>query len=191
MSAHLKTLAKRFQECWNRLEGYWIIPNSKTERSPALTKMLPPELILYIAAFLPVSSAASFALCNIHISQLLGDHYWKALEGRKPAPSSNSPDFVRVMWTKPSPTARAEFLSFLEKDLPEHIFCERCDILHRPIFDDQSLRDRSRACWRADFCSTISRFALPPLVRFSLLQYVMKRHRMGLDCSKELRYFSH
>jgi hypothetical protein len=36
---------------------------------------LPPEIVQEIAAFLPLASAAAFALCSRRISQVLGTQY--------------------------------------------------------------------------------------------------------------------
>src|SRR5437763_14609323 len=68
--------------------------------------LLPPEIIQYIASFLPASSAAALALCNHDLSGALGEHQWNLLRS--------------------DPDERAVFLQCLECDLPEHLFCDRC-----------------------------------------------------------------
>ena len=45
---------------------------------------LPPEIILRIAAFLPTTSTASFALCNKRSAAQLGSRAWNLLSGQNP-----------------------------------------------------------------------------------------------------------
>lgn len=152
---------------------------------------LPPEMIHYIRSFLPAPSAAALALCNRKISSVLGTQYWKALGswreggGRKPAEILC---MARAMVEEPLENARSDFLTLLERDLPDYIFCRRCALLHLPIFELDSQDDCNRFCAVADICS-LTLIGLPPQIRFSLLQWTMKRHRMGFNCCKELNYF--
>jgi hypothetical protein len=71
---------------------------------------VPPELILHIAEYLPLVSASSFSICCRPIYFILGTQYLKALEE--------------------SPLRLHEFVTLLERDLPDHSVCYLCRKLH-------------------------------------------------------------
>lgn len=178
-------LACPFKTFASHLPGF--VPD---RHSTSLTD-LPPELVQHIAIFLPAASAAALALCNHRICSALGTQYWKALGTWREA-GGRKPEEVPIIWEdmakEPPQTARSDFLSLLERDSPEYIFCRRCELLHLPIFERYTSADYSRLCAKADLRS-IGLAGLPRQTRFSLLQWMMRRHRMGLDCHRQLEYF--
>ncbi len=155
-----------------------IRPRPIALESSALSK-LPLELILHIACFLPPDSASSFSLCCRPIYFTLGNQYLKALEENEQLDRYN-------------------FLTLLERDLPNHISCCYCKKLHAINKAHQHLYSnryylgtgRYLSCWTADFdlwaCVYIH-------YDFSstIFQMTMKRHRQGLDCSKLLNLLSY
>lgn len=138
-------------------------------------RLLPPELLLVIAEFLSVPSAAAFALCCQPMRGILGRSSWDALQNRTAQAKIN----------------REAFLSLLEKDMPFHIACQACRKLHRvkkPIFGDYYAPDL--ACWKKD-TTTSANSVIFPTFHYAIFQMVMKRHRLGLDYNtllKQLRY---
>lgn len=151
---------------------------------------LPPEIVQEIAVFLPLASAAAFALCSRRISQVLGTQYWEALGSWRDAGGLKpSERVIGEAAIEPQGGERADFLALLDRDLPDYIFCGRCARLHIPIFERCSKADNERMCALGDLFRGSFIFALPRHLRFSLLQWTMKRSRMGLDCSKQLQFF--
>lgn len=71
---------------------------------------LPHELLQHIAHQLPLSSAASLALCSKSICYVVGLQYWHGL-------SSHTLE-------------KAKFLEIIEKDHPGHWLCYVCTVLH-------------------------------------------------------------
>jgi hypothetical protein len=57
------------------------------------------------------------------------------------------------MAEEPLENARSDFLSLQEGDLPEYFFCQRCALLHLPIFELDSQNDYDRFCAVADIYS--------------------------------------
>lgn len=170
------------------------LPKIEPEEQPMSISFvhLPPEVLQIIAAYLPAPSAAALALCNRSISSALGTQYWKALGSWREGGGGKyqrSFDLREAMSIEPQQDARSEFLSLLERDLPAYIFCRRCAWLHLPTFERDSNAESERLCAKVD-SRTISIAAISRQTRFSLLQWTMKRHRMGLDCDEQLRYFS-
>lgn len=142
---------------------------------------LPPELIVYIAEFLPFAAAASFSLCCTPVYSLIGAQYLEIIR--------NDEDF-----------ASFDFLTLLERDLPDHILCHYCKKLHAIKYAERYVyakgyyiggRDGPPSdCWIADQDSGIR---LNMCFNFSstVFQMVMKRHRQGADCSSLLALFSY
>jgi hypothetical protein len=151
---------------------------------------LPPELVQHIVTFLPTSSAAALALCNHRISSALGTQHWKALGSRREA-GGQKPEEIPIMWEgmadEPPQTARSDFLCPLERDLPQHIFCRRCELLHLLIFEPYTSADCSRLCAIADLRPG-GMAGLSRQTCFPLLQWIMRRHRMGLDRHRQVEY---
>ena len=82
---------------------------SKGNHSSILER-LPHELLQHIAHQLPLSSAASLALCSKSICYIVGLQYWHGL-------SSHTLE-------------KAKFLEIIEKDHPGHWLCYVCTVLH-------------------------------------------------------------
>lgn len=87
--------------------------------------MLPPEILLLISDFLPVSSTVSFALCSRRVLWLLGDKAFRCLR---------STDQTQE---------RKLFLTLLEKDLPDWLLCHYCIRFH-PVRPDDGPEKRWR-----------------------------------------------
>jgi hypothetical protein len=141
-------------------------------RSSILAK-LPPELIIYIAEFLPPIAATSFSLCCRPIHFLLGINYRKLCCGE------NFDTF--------------KLLEVLERDLPDHIACYDCKKLHaikdakRHIYSNRYflIRPRGRPiplCWMANLDREVDSY-IDPGFCFTVFQMAMKRHRQGADPS--------
>jgi hypothetical protein len=136
---------------------------------------LPLEIIQYIASCLPASGAASFALCNHYLSQAVGAQSWTNL----------SPSCQRA--------EREVFLQLLDRDLPHHLFCHRCALLHLPQRpgvderrdDEQYRRMRRRRCFDNDFQAR-TYYYLSSSFRFEHVQMAMKLHHLGLDVQNYL-----
>lgn len=111
------------------------------------------EIIQDIARLLPLFSAASFALCCRTMASIIGTQYWqklRLLEG-----------------------PRLILCQLLERDIPDHIFCYRCRILHRPgRVDAPCMKDEIRH----------GRLHIV----FPEFQMAMKRHRLGLGAKDYL-----
>jgi hypothetical protein len=154
--------------------------------SSALSK-LPPELILYIAHFLPLESASSFSICCRPIYFTLGTQYLKALE--------------KNYWH------RHELLKLLERELPNHIICYYCEKLHvidrapRHLYSHrwyyrqfESLNpfrtDRQLPCWE-EVDRVITAFMFHQNFSFGLFQRTMKCYIQDLDYSKLLNLLSY
>lgn len=76
--------------------------NAKVHKQPHFSYLeaLPVELLQDIATCLPLSAAASFALCNKYICYVVGHQYWHHLRSQ--------------------PLEYERFLGLLEKDMPNH-----------------------------------------------------------------------
>jgi hypothetical protein len=120
--------------------------------------LLPPEMIQHIASFLPASSAAALALCNHDLSGALGEHQWNLLRS--------------------DPDERALFLQCLERDLPEHLFCDCCAKLH--LHRGPGVFIRRHQCSNTDGIDGTTQYYHPQF-RFEHVQMAMKLHRSGRD----------
>jgi hypothetical protein len=147
-------------------------PNTAPDKLSLSLTTLPPELVQLITSFLPASSAVAFALCNHPINSALGTQQWEALGTWRSCGCRKrykiSP-LMEAMSTAPPQDTLSEFLSLLEQDLPTHIFCRRCAILHVHIFQSSSDAERQRVCAHPDLCA-MSLTALSAQRWFSLLQ---------------------
>ena len=93
------------------------LPSEILQQSSTFS-MLPSEILQHISDFLPVSSAVSFALCSRKILWLLGDQALRSLR---------SADQI---------LERELFLSLLERDLSDWLFCHHCTLFHPVAQDD-------------------------------------------------------
>ena len=100
------------------------LPDEKLQpRQPFLTSsslfnLLPPEVILEIASWLPISSAVSLSVCNHSLFRILSRPYLTAIG-------------VNCKDTK----ERDLFLNLLSKDSVNLFFCFTCCKLHHLVYD--------------------------------------------------------
>jgi hypothetical protein len=159
----------------------------RVEISTSLVKTLldlPPEIIFQIAAFLPTTSAASFALCNKRSAAHLGSRPWKLLSSLEPED-------------------RIHFLSILSRDLPRHHVCHGCIRLHLssstplpanihvPPEPASCIPASTRGVYSEDGFFRISNYFSPYRLRFSHVQLALKQHHHGLDHGISLSDLSH
>lgn len=158
--------------CKKAILSIW--PSAKRkEKQPLSLVDLPMEIVQHIASFLPTSSAAALALCSHSLNRVLGTQYWDNLRG-------------------PHQEGRENFLSLLEKDLPDYILCQRCAKLHLPDkqrFLDVYLSSEWRPCFKADMSDNIMRH-YHYICRFEHVQMAMKQHRLGLNSNPHVDHLS-
>jgi hypothetical protein len=111
------------------------------------------ETIQHIAKVLPLSSASSFTHSCRTLALIIGNQYWRKL---------------RVL-----EGPRLIFCQMLGRDIPDHIFCYRCRILHRlGRYDAPCMRDQIRH-------GSLH-------IVFPEFQMAMKQHRLGLGAKDYL-----
>jgi len=161
-----------------------IRPRSKHISS---LESLPNEILQHINTFLPLPAAAAFALCSQRLYFVLGTGSWEKLartqQQRDKERQFNGKTYnIKLRswddFRDPPPQGqREEFLSLLERDLPKLIFCCQCSLLH-----PANLRyERYRLCSRSQPMHNLY---------FTKIQMTMKRHRLGRDYSRQLKWFS-
>ncbi|KAH7409523.1 hypothetical protein BKA64DRAFT_705288 [Cadophora sp. MPI-SDFR-AT-0126] len=133
------------------------------------------KTLLQISDFLPPSSAALLALCNKHLSSLLGPQSWKSVSSKY----------------REHEEERFQFLALLSRDLPLQHACHGCLTLHRSSSilrpGDSDARYQPTRCVRpippSDFLETgiirISDYSAPYYLRFAHVQLASKRHQHG------------
>jgi len=146
--------------------------NRRKHRSTPLNtlEILPPELIIYVAQFLPLSSKVLFTLTCRTTYTILGTPYWTRLRA------------------KDQYSQHFDFLSQLSKDLPpDYVPCYHCRVLHScKVFDHSwpSTRPHYRYEWKpcnkAEVLGNVSKY-LHIGFQFRTFQMAMKQHRLGLD----------
>ena len=130
--------------------------------------VLPVEILQYISTnFLPVDAAASLSICSHSMLNILGDQALRSLRLQTHA------------------VEQTRFIKTLERDLPDLLFCHRCEVLH-PVFD----------------VSTYNEWAIPPLcreqdgsisigdgyfLRFEDVYTLMRDYRLGRDYETKLK----
>lgn len=137
--------------------------------------ILPFEIIQHIASCLPISAATAFALCNHHLSQAVGSQYWTRLH--HPCEAKE----------------RELFLQLLDRDLPYHLFCHRCALLHLPSragiyeWENQEAIDRMwlRRCYKEDYKDRAHDY-YPFAFRFENVRMATKLYHLGLDFGEYL-----
>ena len=138
-----------------------------TERSKVNLSCLPTELLQYVANLLPLSSAASFALCSRSILHIVGTGYWKSLREL----DQQSEESI--------------FLNYLEKDLCDYVLCYHCEQLHRRSAVERPQEpylwglEKSFACTDKEGVMTI--FAAGYVLRYRHVRLAMNGHRYGLS----------
>ena len=155
---------------------------SKSDSKPknALLERLPVELLQSTACQLPVSSAASLALCNKYICYVVGRHYWHALRSQ--------------------PIEKDKFLTIIERDLPSHWLCHLCSIFQpRPadIMQYSPFRTTSPVPKCIDFSrysptrNTFHPHALPMVnITHPMVHLAMNHHLFGPEHGEPLDFFS-
>jgi hypothetical protein len=134
----------------------------------ALLKQLPVEIIKSIATFLPLSAAVSFTLTCRSVWFILGSQY-----------------LDRLREDQPDGLDRPVFLDILQRDLPRHILCLDCEILHSRA---QQVNSRS-PCTMADCASSVHWHICGGFTSVTFF-LVMKLYRSGLDYDKLLSSLS-
>lgn len=158
--------------------GVWLYPQSRpiALESSALG-VLPPELVLCIAQFLSPVSTLSFSLCCRPIHSLLKSQY---VEITKEVQNLD----------------HYEFLTLLERDLPNYILCYYCERLHAMknaheyVYSNWCRREYTLPCWQADYNAILGLYIYRDF-SFPVFQMAMKLYRQGLDYSKLLKLLSH
>ena len=137
--------------------------SSSLENSPF--KQLPTELIKSIAEFLPLSAAASFTLTCRPIWFILGSQYL---------------DRIRAT----NGFNRPVFLDLLQRDLPRHILCLDCEMLHSRV----QLR-KQMPCTKTDYASSVRWYIHDKFNSVAFL-LAMKLHHSGLNYDEQLSSLS-
>lgn len=153
--------------------------NAKLHKQPHFSYLegLPVELLQAIAACLPLSAAASFALCNKYICYVVGHQYWHHLRSQ--------------------PLEYERFLGLLEKDMPNHWLCFPCLRFHlKPKFHPSYQYNHAKPGWRCPQSSDhlASSKHAPyswPLFWISnlMVRMAMNRHLFGSKHGKPLDIF--
>ena len=91
------------------------VPDRKRRQS---LLSLPVEILQHIRDFLPLSSAASFALCSQTLLKVVGNQSLEPLRA----------DDQTI--------ERRRFLVALQKDLPDWLLCHHCSLFHPVILDE-------------------------------------------------------
>lgn len=145
-------------------------PSTKSQSQPSSLenspfKQLPTELISSIAEFLPLSAAASFTLTCRPIWFILGSQYL---------------DRIRLT----DGFDRPVFLDLLQRDLPRHILCLDCEMLHSRVQLGNQM-----PCTKADYASFADWFINDKFSSVELL-LVMKLYHSGLNYDERLSSLS-
>lgn len=185
----LKNITRLVQKLWSKTGSRYQSSTHKSEicqsdiskdayflESPpgatprTILAVLPYELIIYMAQFLPLSSTVLFTLSCRAACTILGTRYWTSLR----AEDQHQQHF--------------DFLSQLSKDLPpDYIPCYHCRVLHlctirysdhlptRPLYQyDLTL------CHKAEVLGKVPKYIHKDF-QFRTFQMAMKQHRLGLD----------
>jgi hypothetical protein len=194
-----------FLSILHKLSLSWQSHESHPENNPDLglrlntyksspLHQLPPELILHIASFLPPTSAAVFSVSCRNMLFIIGTAYIETLKRTTTISSSiNHSAYVkdRPMLALDGSSQRFQFLSLLERDLPDHIACLYCEKLH-PISDAPAyIWHPGLTTISMQKCIQASRQMLIGLVvdlsfNVSVFKMAMKRYHQGQEYSSLL-----
>ncbi|CZR58093.1 uncharacterized protein PAC_07983 [Phialocephala subalpina] len=156
----------------------------------------PAELLVLITNHLPAESSAAFTLTCKVIGEKLGLGFCDALKIPDSILEKDTDSFWRTLHEalgglnlQAKRDRRHEFLCLLEKDLPSHIYCRSCQKLHKvdvslvghPWFENLH-------CMKKDRESNIHK-SIHEAFRYPFFQMLMKRHRLGLNCTDLLNIF--
>jgi hypothetical protein len=147
-----------------------VLENPSEARPLTILEMLPPELIIYMAQFLPLSSTVLFTLSCHAACAILGTRYWTSLQAED------------------QHQQHIDFLSQLSKDLPpDYLLCYHCRALHlctirysdhlptRPLYQYDLT-----PCHKAEVLGKVSKYIHKDF-QFRTFQMAMKKYRLGLD----------
>lgn len=151
----------------------WRREPSARKQRPELSR-LPAEILQLISDFLPISSAASFALCSRRFLWLLGDRAFTCLK---------SPDHAME---------KKALLMLLEKSLPDWLLCHSCIRFHPVAHHDGPESPwtfaKPRECAKATGAVYInSRYRL----YYRHVQLLMNQYRFGRAYQRALEGLSH
>jgi hypothetical protein len=148
----------------------YVLENPSGATTLTILEIIPHELIIYMAQFLPLSSTVLFTLSCHAACAILGTRYWTSLR----AEDQYQQHF--------------DFLSQLSKDLPpEYVPCYHCRVLHlctirysdhlptRPLYQYDVT-----PCHKAEVLGKVSKYIHKDF-QFRTFQMAMKKHRLGLD----------
>lgn len=159
-------------------DGYASSPLSK----------LPPELILYIVAFLPSESAALFALTCHRMMVTIGTTHLTSLT--KSSYLSRKLDYKSehyigsTAFTEATLSPRSRLLLLLQRDLPDYVACAHCEELHAisrakkyDLGGKYWFRDKTFVpeCWRG----RMSQGIVHDRFMYVIAMMAMKRHWQG------------
>jgi hypothetical protein len=168
------------------------------ERESITLANLPAEVLLNIAAFLPISSSAALALCSREIQCKMGWVYFQEINKIKWKPytdSCNSADDTALP-CPPEEEDRQTFLELLDRGSLDFIYCYYCKRLHKPDLTDSEKDIRPFVDFhKRRACSQVHSYYKPHNYlhqdfTFSRAKNVMKHHRAGLDCTPLLKVLS-
>ena len=136
---------------------------------------LPVELLQSIVYYLPLSAAASFALCSKYIWYVVGSQYWHQL--------------------RLQPLEYKIFLGFLEKTMTRHLLCEECLTFHSEPKLESDVGDIYKLpagkCHRHVLRYLDGPETKPDLpITYLKLQMATNRHLFGPEHGKGLDIFS-
>lgn len=163
---HLTHCKNALIRTFRRLSRRPSAPSSGLNSSPL--RVLPLEMILLIASFLPKACAASFSVSCRQLQLDMGPAYLRAARRDK--------------------VARGELLVYLSKEDPDYIYCSCCEHLH--LVDEKHLwiwPDANRflgpaPCVQKDVADEIYYKIHPDFSRMAF-DMIMRRHRLGHDCT--------
>jgi hypothetical protein len=175
-----------------------------TKRSPTLEiesmtlDNLPAEVLLNVAEFLPLSSAATLALCSRKIQSKMGWAHLQEINKIKWKPYTNSCHSAddTALPCPPQEQDRQTFLEFLDRDSLDFIYCYYCKKLHKPGLTDSEKDIRPFVDFhKRRACSQVHSYYKPHNYlhqdfTFSRAKNVMKHHRAGLDCTSLIKDLS-
>ena len=148
----------------------YVLENPSAATPLTILEMLPHELIIYMAQFLPLSSTVLFTLSCRAACAILGTRYWTSLRAED------------------QHQQHIDFLSQLSKDLPpDYVPCYHCRVLHlctirysehlptRPLYQYDVTQ-----CHKAEVLGKVSKYIHEDF-QFRTFQMAMKKYRLGLD----------
>lgn len=161
-----------------------LTPDIHSCRSTSLKSFvlgcLPFQILVHITNFLPVSSAASFALCCRPVFNIIGPQYWEALRG------------------KGQEGERETFLLLLEGDLSDYVLCNHCLVLRRGrkkhrdklLYQSSTQSTVFTPCFDAELCAGLSWY-IHQGFQFGIFKMAMKRYRSEHKHNPYLGFLAH